>query len=108
MSKHKEALDILIHELSDFVGAETYCVTNGQSTGVISSLAADDDVEQLHTPARSSSLNTTSINQDKPLPIIPSKDLEEENEEYLSPEVFNERKTLFTMLLTSYLSIKDR
>ncbi|KAI7898931.1 uncharacterized protein BX663DRAFT_442228 [Cokeromyces recurvatus] len=31
MNKHKEALDILIHELHDFVGAETYCVTNGKS-----------------------------------------------------------------------------
>ncbi|KAI9472064.1 MAG: CNH domain-containing protein [Benjaminiella poitrasii] len=31
MNKHKEALEILIHDLHDFVGAETYCVTNGKS-----------------------------------------------------------------------------
>ena len=84
MSEHKEALDILIHELSDFVGAETYCVTNGQSTGVI----PDDH----------------SSYQDKPLPVIP----QEEDSEYLSPEHLHERKELFTMLFKSYLSIKDR
>ncbi|KAI8342937.1 CNH domain-containing protein [Chlamydoabsidia padenii] len=35
LGKHQEALDILIHELGDFVGAETYCATNGRSTGII-------------------------------------------------------------------------
>ncbi|KAI8093371.1 uncharacterized protein BX664DRAFT_357822 [Halteromyces radiatus] len=35
LGKHQRALDILIHELGDFVGAETYCATNGKSTGII-------------------------------------------------------------------------
>jgi hypothetical protein len=87
MNKHKKALDILIHELCDFVGAETYCVTNGQSTGVI-----PDDCQR-----------PTSL-KDKPLPII----IEEDDSNYISPENLNERKTLFTMLFKSYLSIKDR
>lgn len=86
MSKHKEALDILIHELCDFVGAETYCVTNGQSTGVV-----PDDHQQPFSA------------KDKPLPII----LQEDDTEYISPEHLNERKTLFTMLFKSYLAIKD-
>jgi hypothetical protein len=102
MSKHKEALDILIHELSDFVGAETYCVTNGQSTGVIPNVEADDN-DQHQTVARSSSLSTSA--KEKPLPPIV---IEEEVEEYISPEHLNERKILFTMLFKSYLSIKDR
>ncbi|KAI8640536.1 vacuolar sorting protein 39 domain 2-domain-containing protein [Parasitella parasitica] len=80
MSKHKEALDILIHELCDFVGAETYCVTNGQSTGVI--------------PA-------TVPLAEKPLPPLILDD------EYLSPKSLNERRSLFTMLFKSYIAIKD-
>jgi hypothetical protein len=98
MGKHKEALDILIHELCDFVGAETYCVTNGQSTGVIPTAASDDDQHQ--TMARSSSLAI----QDKPLPAL----IFEQDQYYLSTEHLNERKTLFTMLFKSYISIKDR
>lgn len=110
MSKHKEALDILIHELCDFVGAETYCVTNGQSTGVIpddiQQAAPADEQHQKHLtpPARSSSLQNNVV--DKPLP--PIKLQEEENEEYLDPEQLNERKVLVTMLFKSYLDIKDR
>lgn len=104
MSKHKEALDILIHELSDFVGAETYCVTNGQSTGVIPTVTSDDD-DHHQTLARSSSL---TINN-KPLPHLYQKEEQvEEDESYLSEENLNERRTLFTMLFKSYLSIKDR
>lgn len=81
MSKHKEALDILIHELCDFVGAETYCVTNGQSTGVIPTIVSLAE---------------------KPLPPLILDD------EYLSPELLNERHLLFTMLFKSYIAIKDR
>lgn len=77
----------MIHELCDFVGAETYCVTNGQSTGVV-----PDDHQQPFSA------------KDKPLPII----LQEDDTEYISPEHLNERKTLFTMLFKSYLAIKDR
>jgi len=81
MSKHKEALAILIHQLCDFVGAETYCVTNGQSTGVIP---------------------TTASLAEKPLPPLILDD------EYLSPESLNERRLLFTMLFKSYIAIQDR
>lgn len=103
MSKHKEALDILIHELSDFVGAETYCVTNGQSTGVIPTAASDDnnDQPQHQIMPRSSSLAAV---KEKPLPILVS----ERDEAYLSTEQLNERKALFTMLFKSYIAIKDR
>ncbi|CAO0793490.1 unnamed protein product [Mucor circinelloides] len=80
MSKHKEALAILIHQLCDFVGAETYCVTNGQSTGVIP---------------------TTASLAEKPLPPLILDD------EYLSPESLNERRLLFTMLFKSYIAIQD-
>lgn len=83
MRKHKEALDILIHDLSDFVGAETYCVTNGQSTGVIPNP------------------ETTSW-QEKPLPPVIVED------EYLSPEHLKERQVLFTMLFKTYVTIKDK
>lgn len=86
MSKHKEALDILIHQLCDFVGAETYCVTNGQSTGVIPTTA---------------SLNAAAA-AEKPLPPLILED------EYLSPESLNERRSLFTMLFKSYIAIQDR
>ncbi|GAA5809917.1 hypothetical protein MFLAVUS_003332 [Mucor flavus] len=100
MSKHKEALDILIHELCDFVGAETYCVTNGQSTGVIPTVVSDDD-DHHQTIARSSSLAI----KDKPLP--PLIEEKEEDQYYLSSEQLNERRILFTMLFKSYISIKD-
>ncbi|KAI7897305.1 vacuolar sorting protein 39 domain 2-domain-containing protein [Mucor mucedo] len=107
MGKHKEALDILIHELSDFVGAETYCVTNGQSTGVIPAAASDDDNDQQQqqqqqhqTMPRSSSLVGV---KERPLPtLIPEKD-----GDYLSTDQLNERKALFTMLFKSYIAIKD-
>lgn len=99
MAKHKEALDILIHELCDFVGAETYCVTNGQSTGVIPTTASDDD-DHHQTMARSSSLAI----QDKPLPSL----VPEQVQDYLSIDQLNERKSLFTMLFKSYMAIEDR
>lgn len=83
MSKHKEALDILIHDLGDFMGAETYCVTNGQSTGVIPN------------PVDSSW-------REKPLPPLI---VEDENS---SLENLEERRTLFTMLFKTYIAIKDR
>lgn len=82
MSKHKEALDILIHQLCDFVGAETYCVTNGQSTGVIPTAAV--------------------LAAEKPLPPLILED------EYLSAESLDERRSLFTMLFKSYIAIQDR
>jgi hypothetical protein len=94
MGKHKEALDILIHELCDFVGAETYCVTNGQSTGVIATVATTEDAHQI--VARSSSL------VDKPLPPLTMEN------DYLSPEQLIERRALFTMLFKSYIAIEDR
>ncbi|KAG1464110.1 hypothetical protein G6F46_003095 [Rhizopus delemar] len=83
LGMHKESLDMLIHQLSDFVGAETYCVTNGHSIGVIPSAGI---------PARSSSL------AEKPLPPI---------DENMSPEKIEERHILFTMLFNIYLSIND-
>lgn len=84
LGMHKESLDMLIYQLSDFVGAETYCVTNGQSTGVIPS---------TDIPTRSSSL------AEKPLPPI---------DENMSPEKIEERHVLFTILFNIYLSINDR
>lgn len=103
MSKHKEALDILIHELCDFVGAETYCVTNGQSTGVIPTVVSNDD-DHHQTIARSSSLAI----KDKPLPPLIIEEKEEDDQYCLSSEQLNERRILFTMLFKSYISIKDR
>ena len=88
MSKHKEALDILIHQLGDFVGAETYCVTNGQSTGVIPSTAA--------------ALPAAAAAAEKPLPPLILED------EYLSPASLDERRSLFTMLFKSYIASQDR
>ncbi|CEG63955.1 hypothetical protein RMATCC62417_01017 [Rhizopus microsporus] len=82
MNKHQESLDILINELYDFVGAETYCVTNGHSAGIIPSTTV---------PVRSSSLS------EKPLPSV----------EYVSSDQMTERSELFMMLFNTYLSIKD-
>lgn len=95
MGKHKEALDILIHELCDFVGAETYCVTNGQSTGTIATTPTITH-NSHQTIARSSSL------AEKPLPPIVLED------EYLVPEQLTERRALFAMLFKSYIAIEDR
>lgn len=83
MNKHQESLDILINELYDFVGAETYCVTNGHSAGIIPSTTV---------PVRSSSLS------EKPLPSV----------EYVSSDQMTERSELFMMLFNAYISIKDR
>ncbi|KAL4211163.1 vacuolar sorting protein 39 domain 2-domain-containing protein [Rhizopus microsporus] len=82
MNKHQESLDILINELYDFVGAETYCVTNGHSAGIIPSTTV---------PVRSSSLS------EKPLPSV----------EYVSSDQMIERSELFMMLFNAYISIKD-
>ncbi|KAL9546656.1 hypothetical protein MBANPS3_006557 [Mucor bainieri] len=90
MSKHKEALDILIHQLCDFVGAETYCVTNGQSTGVIPT-----------TTTTTTTTTASSSSAEKPLPPLILQD------EYLSPESLSERRALFTMLFKSYIAIQD-
>ncbi|KAI9308017.1 hypothetical protein BJ944DRAFT_260999 [Cunninghamella echinulata] len=35
LRRYQDALDILIHQLGDFVGAETFALSNGKSTGVI-------------------------------------------------------------------------
>jgi hypothetical protein len=98
MGKHKESLEILIHQLGDFVGAETYCVTNGQSTGVVPAEINDDRSHQT-TPARSSSLAVT-----KPLPSV-LKELPDEDE--LSLDDLLERRTLFSMLFKTYIGIKE-
>lgn len=83
MGKHGESLDILIHGLSDFVGAETYCITNGSSAGIIPTTTI---------PARTSSLS------EKPLPLT----------EYISEKDLEERRVLFTKLFNLYLSIDNR
>ncbi|KAG1471819.1 hypothetical protein G6F56_001908 [Rhizopus delemar] len=82
MGKHGESLDILIHGLSDFVGAETYCITNGSSAGIIPTTTI---------PARTSSLS------EKPLPLT----------EYISEKDLEERRVLFTKLFNLYLSIDN-
>ncbi|CAO3630338.1 unnamed protein product [Cunninghamella echinulata] len=35
LGRYQDALNILIHQLGDFVGAETFALSNGKSTGVI-------------------------------------------------------------------------
>lgn len=97
MKKHEDALRILIHDLGDFVGAETYCVTKGQSTGTVPAIVMQESV----TPARTSSLSKKQVVKKKQLEEdeIPLPALPEENDE---------RRSLFSMLLQTYLSIKDR
>ncbi|KAI9491306.1 hypothetical protein BDB00DRAFT_883883 [Zychaea mexicana] len=105
MKEHEEALRILIHELEDFVGAETYCVTNGQSTGAV------PDIAPVHTtmitPARTSSLNrfekTASSKKKKKAGKEATPLTQEESAQQL-----NERRQLFSMLLKTYLAIKER
>ncbi|RCH95262.1 transforming growth factor, beta receptor associated protein 1, partial [Rhizopus stolonifer] len=98
MNKHKEALDILIHDLCDFVGAETYCVTNGQSIGMIPPIVINTQPTTQKILPRTSSLAAAV---ERPVPLIAIED------EYLSPENLKERSILFTMLFKSYLAIKD-
>ncbi|KAI8994624.1 hypothetical protein BDB01DRAFT_846646 [Pilobolus umbonatus] len=97
MNNHKEALGILIHALNDFVGAEIYCITNGQSIG--DSPTPKGNINQVMP--RSSSLSNQKVQKPFP-PII------QENEENLSTEQLSQRQQLFTMLFDSFLSIKDR
>ncbi|KAI9323410.1 hypothetical protein BX666DRAFT_1847484 [Dichotomocladium elegans] len=86
MKRHEEALRILIHDLGDFVGAETYCVTNGQNTGAIPEIQ-ENGVSQTST--------STVVKEDAvPIP--------------LSAERIIERRCLFSMLLKTYLGIEDR
>ncbi|KAJ8655866.1 hypothetical protein O0I10_008530 [Lichtheimia ornata] len=96
MKRHEDALRILIHDLGDFVGAETYCVTKGQSTGTVPAIIMQESV----TPARTSSLSKKQVVKKKQQEedAIPLPELPEENDE---------RRALFSMLLQTYLSIKD-
>ncbi|KAG0171260.1 hypothetical protein DFQ30_001230, partial [Apophysomyces sp. BC1015] len=93
MGMHEEALHILIHDLGDFMGAETYCVTNGQSTGTIPEIEA----HQTIPPARLSALNQA-----------PKTENNLDSMEKLETEQVNERRQLFSMLLRTYLAIKER
>ncbi|KAI8384808.1 uncharacterized protein BYT42DRAFT_603782 [Radiomyces spectabilis] len=99
MGHHEEALNVLIHTIGDFVGAETYCVTNGNSTGVI-----PDDISVSNKripPARTSSL---AQNQPPPPDTLPTPPEESTN---LSPEEYKERRQLLSLLLKTYLGIKE-
>ncbi|KAI8346357.1 hypothetical protein EDC96DRAFT_521434 [Choanephora cucurbitarum] len=98
LNRHKEALDTLIHDLSDFVGAETYCVTNGKSAGITPPAIINTQAATVQTLPRTSSL-AASI--DKPLPLAIIED------DSVSSEQWQERSALFTMLFKSYLAIKD-
>ncbi|KAI8988123.1 hypothetical protein BDF20DRAFT_970210 [Mycotypha africana] len=85
LGDHKEALTILVRDLQDFAGAEIYCLTNGQSVGLIP-----------HTPtAESGSF------KDKPLLPLQCDDTQH------SKENFTERQALFSMLLQSYIAAPD-
>lgn len=95
MKRHREALDILIKDISDYGGAETYCVTNGQSTGTI-----PDTV--MIPPARSSSLQGTSKRK---------KPKKKEDQEPGVPEQqqhLQERRELFSILLRLYLTLENK
>ena len=104
MRKHEEALQILIHELEDFVGAETYCVTNGQSTGVVPDIVAEQT--PAVTPPRASSLNqiTKPSKKKKKKSRREAITLTEEQ----SMQQLSERRQLFSMLLRTYLAIKEK
>ncbi|KAI8139926.1 hypothetical protein BJV82DRAFT_625529 [Fennellomyces sp. T-0311] len=104
MKKHEEALQILIHELEDFVGAETYCVTNGRSTGVVPDIVAMQT--PAVTPARTSSLNRTAAPSKKKKKKASDKIKPLTEEE--STQQLNERRQLFSMLLRTYLAIKEK
>ena len=110
MKKHEEALQILIHELEDFVGAETYCVTNGQSTGAVPDIISVQG--PVVTPARTSSLNhhkekERSLKKKKKKTDKKPKSLSSLTHEQVSQQL-NERRQLFSMLLKTYLAIKER
>ncbi|KAI7847334.1 hypothetical protein BDC45DRAFT_542029 [Circinella umbellata] len=110
MKKHEEALQILIHELEDFVGAETYCVTNGQSTGAVPDIISVQG--PVVTPARTSSLNhhkekERSLKKKKKKADKKPKSLSSLTHEQVSQQL-NERRQLFSMLLKTYLAIKER
>ncbi|KAI7862981.1 vacuolar sorting protein 39 domain 2-domain-containing protein [Spinellus fusiger] len=109
MGMHTEALYILIYDLGDFTGAETYCVTSGQSVGTIIDLVQTQST-QLQ-PTRSSSLAANKHYK--------SSDTKKEREytqkmsrmdmmlKKLSKEELEERRTLFSTLLKTYLAIQD-
>ena len=112
MKKHEEALQILIHGLEDFVGAETYCVTNGQSTGIVPDIVPVQG--PVVTPARASSLNhhkkkgRSSLKKNKKkADKEPKSSPSSLTQEQLSQQL-NERRQLFSMLLKTYLAIKER
>ncbi|KAI9264961.1 hypothetical protein BDA99DRAFT_546741 [Phascolomyces articulosus] len=113
MKKHEEALQILIHELEDFVGAETYCVTNGYSTGAVPDILPIQG--PVVTPARTSSLNRStdkSLSKKKKKKATSVADNNKEpkppfTQEQVSQQL-NERRQLFSMLLKTYLAIKER
>ncbi|KAL0078710.1 hypothetical protein F4703DRAFT_1796795 [Phycomyces blakesleeanus] len=109
MRMHTESLHILIHDLGDFMGAETYCVTNGHSAGAISDNLNTPSKHSI--PVRTSSLAAPVAQKDKkPLP----KERDEKNvgrkgieQKKLSGSELEERKNLFSMLLKTYLTIQN-
>lgn len=102
MKRHEEALNILIHQLSDFVGAETYCVTNGRSTGVVPEVIQEN---RSVTPARASSLKQSPDPAKKAVAERNIESASSSDKEFEQPD---ERRQLFSMLLKTYLAIEDR
>ncbi|KAI9279181.1 hypothetical protein BY458DRAFT_432090 [Sporodiniella umbellata] len=82
MGNHEESLNILVHDLSDFVGAETYCVSNGSCVGEV----------PTNTPTRSSSLS------EKRLLLAEDESIED----------IEEKCVLFSSLFDIYRNINDR
>lgn len=97
MKEHPKALTILIHNLCDFVGAETYCVTNGESAGTLPEMPTTSAPSM--PPARTSSLKKS---KNKPLPEMPTETRQPTSEQV------QERRELFAMLLRTYLDLQDK
>ncbi|KAF7725930.1 transforming growth factor, beta receptor associated protein 1 [Apophysomyces ossiformis] len=92
MGMHEQALHILIHDLGDFVGAETYCVTNGQSTGIVPQFEESQTISSGGTPV---------------LNGLEKSEIQTDSVEGFGPEQLNERRRLFSMLLKTYLAISE-
>ncbi|KAI9031812.1 hypothetical protein CLU79DRAFT_730299 [Phycomyces nitens] len=109
MRMHTEALHILIHDLGDFMGAETYCVTNGHSAGTIVENIKPPPKHPI--PVRTSSLAAPIAQKDKK---VSPQGRDDKNvrkvieQKKLSGSELEERKNLFSMLLKTYLTIKDK
>ncbi|RUP14376.1 hypothetical protein BC936DRAFT_139679 [Jimgerdemannia flammicorona] len=54
LANHQQALQILVHDVRDFVGAETYCVTGGQSIGLVS---GNQPLKQVSVPKPATGIN---------------------------------------------------